>query len=580
MKHHSKSGFVFPLVMTTTLIVAIIAASVLSYILYATRSAGGYITETQCRLSAQTALEQTKINIQNQFKAYYHAYPSTWHGLAWFNSYSEHSVGPSGYNCSMMQQHLLNGCKVSLRIDNLEKSDPNAVFQYAHLSLQATATAESPAGIKISKTIEETVEYALRRSSVFDYAYFVNNYGWFQGSGCTANGDIRANGNMNLDHKSYINGFAYAAPNDDIGASGRINVSGGGTTRYRSQSSYWSQDIPQSRPTNPTSSSSTDPYLMGYESRSGLYSYQENLEMPFLGDLENYRQIADNQNGTIKQNGKTLVDGCFSGTGPSGIANGEDQGCLILDGTKKPIIIDGPVVVDGDVIILGTVKGQGAIYAGRNIHIIGDLTYNDPPEWPKPDNNPENTTKKNQSSDLLGLIAKGNIVLGNYTPSSWLYSIKNYIKPPFVKGYNCDPTDASIGYDGYFDGNYTSKDGGLKVEYVWDKKKKEYVPSGTSDRKYYESSVGDNIIDDLSQSSYISTIDAVLYDNHAIMGKVGRCQFNGALVCRDDGCWYRSSVKMNWDIRLGSRSPDGLNFFIYLPMSIATPRVIGWRELT
>ena len=149
-----------------------------------------------------------------------------------------------------------------MRINDLELSNFNAALPYAHLTLQATATAKSSAGIQITKTIEETVEYALRRSSVFNYAYFVNNYGWFQGSGCTANGDIRANENMSLDRKSYINGFAFAAPND----------------------------------------------AMGYEARSGLYSYQENLEMPFLGDLETYRDLAYAQKATIKQNGKTLVD--------------------------------------------------------------------------------------------------------------------------------------------------------------------------------------------------------------------------------------------------------------------------------
>ncbi len=63
------------------------------------------------------------------------------------------------------------------------------------------------------------------------------------------------------------------------------------------------------------------------------------------------------------------------------------------------------------------------------------------------------------------------------------------------------------------------------------------------------------------------------------MGRTGECSFNGAIVCRDEGILYQTAVRMNWDIRLGSRSPDGLDFFIYLPMSIANPRVIGWREL-
>ena len=99
---NNTSGFTLVEVMFA-LAIAIIATSVMSYTLYASKSAGAYIAETQCRLSAQTALEQTKIEILNKFKAYDHAYPSTWYGLSWFNSYSEYIIGASGYNCSMMQ---------------------------------------------------------------------------------------------------------------------------------------------------------------------------------------------------------------------------------------------------------------------------------------------------------------------------------------------------------------------------------------------------------------------------------------------------------------------------------------------
>ena len=51
----------------------------------------------------------------------------------------------------------------------------------------------------IAMQYEERIRFALMRSRVFDNAYFVNNYGWFQGSAITANGDVRANGNLYLD---------------------------------------------------------------------------------------------------------------------------------------------------------------------------------------------------------------------------------------------------------------------------------------------------------------------------------------------------------------------------------------------
>ena len=106
-------------------------------------------------------------------------------------------------------------------------------------------------------------------------------------------------------------------------------------------------------------------------------------------------------------------------------------------------------------------------------------------------------------------------------------------------------------------GNYTVHDGGQKVNYVYDAKTKTYLPSGTVNRKYDESAVGDQVIKDRVSSSDITQIDAVLYNNHAVMGRIGQCQFNGALISRDEGIIYRNSVRFNWDIRLGSRSPDG-----------------------
>ncbi|MFO7937805.1 MAG: hypothetical protein R6V06_09410 [Kiritimatiellia bacterium] len=578
MRNHSETGFVLPLVLVTTAVVAIISGAVFSYSIYATRAAGQYLTASKCRLSAQSGLEQTKIEILDEFKKYNQINPSSWQLLSWFDSYSSTSIGSGAYSYDLMQDTVIDDCNVSVIITDVQRSPASEARQFTDITFQSTGTATSPGGMTCSRTIEETVQYAMKRSRVFDYAYFVNNYGYFMGNGCSANGDIRANGNMTLDRSAIINGFAYAAANPAIGAAGKITVDGGNTTRHMQQTEYWHDNERAARPTSPTSSSSTEPYSMGYEARNGLYSYQEHLEMPFLGDLEGYRNIAGILNGTIKQQGRTLVNGCYDGPGPSGIENADDTGSIILDGTEKPIIIDGPVVVNGDVIIKGTVTGQGTIYAGRNIHIVGDVNYANPPVWPKPDNSPDKTTKKNQSKDMLGLIAKGNVVLGDYTSHNWLSSVGRNIKPPFVNGYECDPTDASIGYGDYFNGDYTARDGGEKINYRWDWEKKEYVPSGTEDRRYYESTVGNHKISELSQSGYLSNIDAVLFNNHALMGMVGACKFNGGFVCRDDGCIYTKSVRINWDIRLGSKSPDGMNTFIFMPLTIGTPRVIGWRE--
>ncbi len=572
----SRTGFVLPIVVACILVVAIIAGGMLNYVLYGTRVTGVYITASQCRLASQSALDQTKVDIQQAFKTYYHAYPSSWDVLSWFNTHTAQGIGVGGYACTLMRDRSVNGCRVTVTIQGVERPPVGEPFQYAHVTLQATATGDSAAGVEVSKMIEETVEYALRRSSVFDHAYFMNNYGWFRGNGVVANGDVRANGDLLLDGIAYINGFAYAAPNTELGASGLVI----GAPRFMSRDDYWDYAGLRTRPTSPASDGA-GVWLQGYDAAEStrVYSHQEELEMPYLGDLEWYRMVANNTGGTIKQNGVTLVSGCFNGNGPSGLATGADKGSIVLDGTAAPIEISGPVVIEGDVIIKGTVRGQGVIYAGRNIHVVGNVTYGNAPVWPKPDPSPAQTVKNNAGKDMLGLVSKGNIVIGNYKDPAWMNAVKEFIGPPFVKAYSSDPTDASIGYPSMFSGNYTAADSGQKVKYLLNKKTKKYEPSSTEDRAYYESAIGDLKITEIAQSGEITHIDAVLYNNHAVMGTLGPCQFNGAVVSRDDGLVFNATVSFNWDIRLGSRSPDGSNFFIYLPMSVANPRVIGWREV-
>ena len=581
MRHrHAEAGIILPIVLSSILVVAIIAGSVFSYVLYGTRETGVHITSSQCRLSAQTAMERSKIMIGQTFQRYYNANPSLWDTLKWFDIWSAHTVGSGAYICTLINGGNVYGCTATVTVTGVSRSPASAAVKYARVIMQATATRTSPSGIPVSRTITETIEYAQSRSPVFNYAYFVNNYGWFQGGGVTANGEIRSNGDMALDGSSYVNGFIYAAVNAEVGAVGLISS----TAKTKTVSQYWSGAGTRARPTNPTSSLASDTWDLGYNyaavTAGAQHPYQDILPMPFLGDLALYVTMASDLGSTIKQDGATLVNGHFSGTGPSGVANGADKGCLVLDGTSKPIVIDGPVVVDGDVIIKGTVSGQGTIYAGRNIHIVGDITYSSAPTWPKPDSNPATTMQSNTSKDMLGLIAKGNVVLGNYTNASWLSSVKSYITTPFVKPYTCDPTDASIGYPSTFPGNYTATDSGKKIVYTYNKTTKTWSVSSTpADRKYYESAVGDKIVGDKAQAAAITRIDAVLYNNHAVMGTVGGCAFNGALISRDEAIIYSGSVTFSWDSRLGSASPDGKSFFIALPMVPADPRVVSWMEI-
>ena len=94
------------------------------------------------------------------------------------------------------------------------------------------------------------------------------------------------------------------------------------------------------------------------------------------------------------------------------------DGNVVLEGTaSNPIDLSGDVYISGDVIIKGYVKGQGAIYAGRNVYVAGDIKYVDENSdcWAASD--PDLCAQQDIAADKteLRLAARGNIVIGDYT---------------------------------------------------------------------------------------------------------------------------------------------------------------------
>lgn len=79
------------------------------------------------------------------------------------------------------------------------------------------------------KVVDVTSEFRLARSRVFDYTYFINNFGWMKGFKAHwlyVNGDMRSNGNFDfIDGTGTINGSVVASANDKLvpGAEGIIN---------------------------------------------------------------------------------------------------------------------------------------------------------------------------------------------------------------------------------------------------------------------------------------------------------------------------------------------------------------------
>ena len=585
---NQRGGFALYVVVASILVVALIAGGVLGYASYAMRATSRFLRDTERRLAAQSVLEGAKTGLNLQYRAWFRQHPEIEGALDWFDGWSASSVGAAGYRYYLPSGVARNGFSVTVTLVSVEKNPVAASAPYARLKLRSVAVEAGADADSAAKAIEETTDFGLKRAGVFDHAYFVENYGELTEQSIV-NGSAGSNGDIVVDDESLVNGNVFA---------GGV-VDGSETVDFWDLLEYWQRASERARPTNPPGQDEMD-YPMGYDPPSEddeleqLQPGQEPIEMPFIGDLSAERALAADMGGRLVQGGRTLVNAVLgiAQKGPSDVAGAADQGCLIIDGHDGVLQLDGPVVVDRDVVFMNKVQvsGQGTIYAGRNIHILGDIEYVNAPEWPKPDPNPEQTAEANRSADLMGLVAKGNIVFDAFWKSNpWESDVLEMLEsrlddssPPFA----CHPTDATLGYcpsDGpyQFDGNYAAEDGLQKVASITSRRvkiggKQVTVKTATSEpSKFYESLVHEGML----SASTITRIDAVLYSNHGVFGKIGNVEINGSFIARDDIMTPLNWTDFNWDIRLGSQSLDGLDFPILLPMVVADPKVVGWKEV-
>ncbi|NCC50101.1 MAG: hypothetical protein EOM20_02685 [Spartobacteria bacterium] len=566
-----REGIILISTTTSLTLMTLIAGSFIATSLTNIRQMKKWKESDECFLLAQSAMEQAKYDIYVKFRKYFDAAPlsGTSEKFRWFNVNSDGMVGSNDpYTCPVEEPYK-DGI-ITVTIENTKETKwPGYRDGPFKLKLRVDAERE---GVK--RSVTEYVLYKLEASEVFDYAYFINNFGWFYGSTITANGDVRANGDFHCKYDPYINGDVKACINPDNGAQGNVI----GSWRSRNLSWWWNDGPDRARPGDPPSASFTEGWDMGYNGDPVAWEHLDPLEMPYLGDLSEYTYLATNYDGRITQGGVTLITNVYNGPGPNPAPTAwADDGCIILIGTQSdPIEIDGPVVVMGDLIIKGYYTGKGTIYAGRNVHIAGDLVAMDYPTWDKPDNDPETTAAVNANKDLLVLAAKGNVLFGDYTESSWRSAVNTYIKPNFTKSYTTDSSDYHLGYDsdwnpnnGYrFNGDYTGYDGGKRLD----------NSGNIVNRRYYEASLSPNIFHAVANSEEVDRVDAVVYNNHLVGGHTGPFKNNGCLIGRDEAIIFSGSVTMNWDIRVGSRSKDAVDIGLYLPRILAKPTRLYWEE--
>lgn len=666
-----RAGFILPFALVVTTVSAITAMMFISYFNGFNRNAYRAAARTRCRLAAQSVIEQTKIAIQNRFEQDSPPLMRNDPMMVsvfcdWFASLNNASTnnvvvsaagGLEANGRTILSPVGMDGCTVYVGIL------PNtAATNATEAILPITATAELtlPDKQRVTVTVMEQVRFYAGHNQVFNYAYFANNYGWMNANNerdlFNINGDFRANGNVSI-NGSVVNGFIYAATNPNIGPLNDDNEPSGvpgtatvdarhwGAAYYRSNASKI--DV-RMRPTDPISDNGFA-WLGGYDApatgRDGVNQTAHGagagtrsatagaplvsqgthpIEMPMISDLDGYVKYAKQRNGTLKCPGYSYIDSAGNlitnaeknivayyskdDLGPSKNNMLNDKGALVLRGTQSnPIVINGPVVVHSDVIVSGYIKGQGVIYCGRNVHVVGDVRYVNGPDFSSVNQGsgtPEAAAKSNKEKDLVCFIAKGNVVLGDCSKSSWMTTVKPYITTEEDKyntsQHDCDSSDADIGYNSQFKGNYNvveeigskakvrvktdSIDTGKKDKNnktIYEEKK---TMVNTETRRYYETVCDDAILSTFARD--ITRLDGVFYNNHCVMGTVGDSSsagvtIFGSLVCRNEAIIVSTQGRMyfNWDNRLREGSPSYVSD-LPLPLGLQIPHTYAWQEIS
>lgn len=582
---HKNQGFVLTAVMMLLLIASLVGGAFLFSVRSSFATVDQWRVRDECLLGLQSGLEQREYELDQIIRTNTTKSMNIFDALAnqnttvtqrWTNSY-----GPSVYVVTSVVT-TLSGPVVK------NTNTLNAAITMTNI---ATATHGG-----ITRRVREVVEYLYAEApavggadgSVFDNVFFIDNIGMFSGVNADFNGDVYANKDMDLKYSSIkLNGDSYAG-GENLSKKLYKNIE---WASYGSQSFagiYFGDRVRPAEYTDYNRSNTNTYWPQGYDEVVSFYDNATIKQMPFIGPLIDYQNFAIARTGSVSQVYAVSASGTLSNLNTSvaavwGDGSGEnagigtnDTGCLILIGTEaNPINISGVVVATGDIYIKGYYTGQGSLYAGRNIYVIGNLIAKNPPTWPHSDSNPYATANANKSRDFLGLCAKGSLAFGD--PSALDVS---FLKTPYTGSHASDASDAALGYVSYFsggipyfDGDYTKPDGDGTAK-----------RSDGSTRYFHTPMISSTALSGLGVSSRVGWMDAVLYANHLIAGDFdSNAVLNGGFVCRDESVVRHGNLALNWDIRLGSRSFDGMGFAPWLPGTLprqaSDGRKVKWTEL-
>lgn len=506
----------------------------------------------------------------------------------------------------------------SVRMTMVEFDDVSVTVDIESSGYLPDAPENLPPGRQLDawSSVSTRVRFTLEPSKVFDYAYFINNWGWLYGSSIHCNGNARSNGQFAVaGYSPWIRGQPVYDSVDYDGTtaslSGYQDDNGDGLTDGADGGVFSAWDITGAQNVRGVGGNS-----------SNQHDFDDQVPMPNLSDMHIYEERSLADGNTISIGGSIVCDGVAGDTAG-------ETGNLYLHGTlADPIVLNGPVVVRGDLIISGVVSGQGAIYTSGNVYVPESIQYLNPPTSTRPADNQQSTTEAwlaaNWDADFLGLFSGEHVVVGDHTNSSWRSNVGGWMSSS-MNGSAEDAGEDGIpntrkgrdGVNGTADDDVLEGDGVFTVEYYSQADADhglippglgvgdvipgtgedidgdgQYDPqtsladidlSSPLDQAHWDGNMpaaGIASYSDIS-SLYANNLDAVFYTNHSFSWSVRGSQparINGALISRNENIVYGTpSLEMNYDARmLGGNSGLGGNL---LPKTVSRPEFLRWMIL-
>lgn len=435
--------------------------------------------------------------------------------------------------------------------------------------VQPTTMANNMLVITASAKVNNTVRTIQAQvtvhppSQVFDYEYFLNNWGWWWGLTITGNGSQRSNWDFDFQGGPVVNGFVYSA--------GQVE-----------ENEVPVKNNQQNQPFN------------GYAGEDPMYfahSGVPRVQMPNLLDFSVYDATAlSSPTNSLWWGTNKIVSGVLPGTGG-----------LYIDGTSTPITINGTVVVNGDVVIKGKVSGHGTLYVGGDLYVANDLTYLNPPNFSAA---PEvvfneapfgsgagsvacaNWVAASATNDLVAYAVRGSIFGGDVTDPDWVNYCYNYPG----SGLASVGDESQLGADGILgtpddgipflhpDGTWSAwydADGDGVCERNYNYYNDIYMTPARASRilNYPTNADGTPVAYNQVASDNMGNLDGIFYTDHAVAMRMtdGLVTWNGTIVSRNEQIVFQSWLTFTYDSRVNSRYQNNPNNVINLGLPFGKP---------